>query len=419
MITKFNNFNLITENPDTLKDENGGYHDYHDKESRPFFVQVNDNHRKVEKIHFGKRGKTHAQIKNFSITDKCYPGRVYLEIKIISFWVYPNDILFKSIINTIEDKLGIKMFDNGWRIEVIKSENGFIKHQFKSKNDEYYFSRGIGLGKDKMIIPIEDYTGSDDVPEEEQIKHLMNWKEKELAKNISKFHFGAVKTGWDAPHNIKYRQAIYQENLMLKETPDAIKLDGVDYSFENDAIPFFVEANDDHTKVIKIHVGKYGDAHSDIKNSGNIEEKLYAGRLWKKLKVISFWVYPNDKLFVSIINSLEKKLRVKIFNNKWRIEVIKENNKIEKRDPLDDDILFKGDFYVGTRRKFSSDDNFIPIEEYIGSENPSDELRIQHMLNWKEKQKLNINNFGSSKTAWDKPHNIKYRQAIYQENKKH
>ena len=41
------------------------------------------------------------------------------------------------------------------------------------------------------------------------------------------------------------------------------------------------------------------------------------------------------------------------------------------------------------------------------------------MLNWKEKQKLNINNFGSSKTAWDKPHNIKYRQAIYQENKKH
>ena len=422
MITKFNNFNLITENPDHIVDEFGVYHDFKDKDAIPFFIQVNDNHTSVKKIYFGKRGKTHSEIKRSAIlNDKCYPGRVFLESKIIVFWVYPNDILFNSIINAIENELNIEMFDNGWRIEVIKIDDGFIKHQFKLSNDEYYLSKGIGIGKDKIMIPIEDYTGSDDVPKEEQIMHLMNWKEKELARKINKSHFGSVKTGWDASHNIKYRQKIYQEkHNLIKENPDHIDLDDDNYySYEDyDAVPFFVEVNDDHTKVKKLHVGKYGDTHSDIKNSEDIEEKMYAGRLWKKIKIISFWVYPNDKLFLSIINALEKKLRIKILNNKWRIEVVKINNEIEKRDPSDDDYLFKGDFYNGTKRGFSHED-FIPIEEYIGSENHSDELRIQHMLNWKEKQKLNVNNFGSSKTAWDKPHNLKYRQVIYQENKKH
>jgi hypothetical protein len=28
-----------------------------------------------------------------------------------------------------------------------------------------------------------------------------------------------------------------------------------------------------------------------------------------------------------------------------------------------------------------------------------------------------VKGFGSDKTGWDKPHNIKYKQAIYQENK--
>ena len=43
------------------------------------------------------------------------------------------------------------------------------------------------------------------------------------------------------------------------------------------------------------------------------------------------------------------------------------------------------------------------------------------MLNWQEKDKLKkekgVHGFGSDKTAWDRPHNIKYRRAIYQENK--
>ena len=280
------------------------------------------------------------------------------------------------------------------------------------------------------IIPIEEYAGSEDVSEEKQIMHLMNWKEKDLAMKAGKFHFknfGSFKSGWDAPHNIKYRQTIYQEkHNLITETPDTInytvkgKTNPYYYS-RRDAKPFFVEVNDEHTKVTQLHIGSYGSSHFCIKTSYDVENPTYAGRLWLKLKVISFWVYPNDKLFVSIISALEEKLKIKIFNNDWKIEVIKNGNDIEKRDPADDDTFFKGDFCKGIARKPSENDKFIPLEEYIGSENPSDELRNQHMMNWKEKQakKISINNFGSSKTSWDKPHNIKYRQAIYQENKKH
>ena len=48
-----------------------------------------------------------------------------------------------------------------------------------------------------------------------QIQHLMNWQEKELAKKFGKIHFGSFGsrlTAWDQPHNIKWRQKVYQEN---------------------------------------------------------------------------------------------------------------------------------------------------------------------------------------------------------------
>ena len=42
-------------------------------------------------------------------------------------------------------------------------------------------------------------------------------------------------------------------------------------------------------------------------------------------------------------------------------------------------------------------------------------------MNWEEKKKLNkasiFKGWGSDRTAWDQPRNLKYRQAIYQEKK--
>ena len=74
------------------------------------------------------------------------------------------------------------MFNNGWKIEVYKSGGGQINRQefdrYKGA-DDYYCNNYYG---NREVIPIEEYAGSEDAPEEEKIAHLMNWKEKEKLK---------------------------------------------------------------------------------------------------------------------------------------------------------------------------------------------------------------------------------------------
>ena len=105
MITKFNKY-LITESPDNIKDEKGYEHWYEHDEARPFFVKVNSNHTKVTDVYIGKNATCHSEMKGFStIVGKSYPGRIFIYNKLISFWVYPNEILFDSIIENLEEQL--------------------------------------------------------------------------------------------------------------------------------------------------------------------------------------------------------------------------------------------------------------------------------------------------------------------------
>ena len=209
---------------------------------------------------------------------------------------------------------------------------------------------------------------------------------------------------------------------LIKESPDCINDVDVDTDlnyFDEDAIPFFASVDKNHTKILRVNVGDYEKYHSDITYRG--QNKAYAGRLWEDYRIMSFWVYPNVELFKQLITKLEKKLKIKIFNNDWKIEVIINDSgdidKVEYDSELkedDEDYFFRPDDQMDGELKI------IPIEEYIGSEDQPEELRIQHLLSWKEKQKQKkaVKGFGSDKTAWDSPHNIKYRQTIYQENKK-
>jgi hypothetical protein len=215
MITKFENF-LITESPDNLRHNKKSLH-YRDGDAIPFFVTTNKNknHTEVKKLYMdeNKFGIMHGDIPGRHPNNRAYPGRIWLKSKVMSFWVYPNEKLFKSIIHKIEEKLGIKMFNNGWQIEVYKSGTGEINRREFDKNqgaDQYYYNDYNGK---RDVVPIEEYAGSEDAPEEEKIAHLMNWQEKEKLKKEKGVHgFGSDKTSWDRPHNIKWRQAIYQEN---------------------------------------------------------------------------------------------------------------------------------------------------------------------------------------------------------------
>ena len=228
MITKFEKFNLIIESPDFITlTEDGEEKEYlwSDGNTKPFFIEVNSDHTKVKKLYVGSFRTKHSDIKfKCDYSERAYPGRIWMDEKIISFWVYPNKTLFIDIIKNLEKRLRRKIFNitgghrgsiGGWRIEVIKDGNDdIIRNEFDTDDEyaDYYGQNKRSRYYD--IIPIEKYIGSENPTEEEHIMHMMNWKEKALAKKAGKLNikgWGSDKTAWDSPHNIKWRQALYQE----------------------------------------------------------------------------------------------------------------------------------------------------------------------------------------------------------------
>jgi hypothetical protein len=210
------------------------------------------------------------------------------------------------------------------------------------------------------------------------------------------------------------------KNYLIKESPDTVEIDGdrdLRY-YDSDAVVFACKANEDQTELEELEVSGGGEMHEDSGLDSD-DEWSYPGRLWLNSKIITFWVYPNDILFKQIIKKLEEKLNIKIFNNNWKIEVIKREGEVFKREYSEEDI----ENYYYDERQLDDESELIPVEDYAGSEDFSDLQKQMHLMSWKEKQKLKEKGvklapgFGSDRTAWDKPRNLKYRQTIYQEKK--
>lgn len=211
---------------------------------------------------------------------------------------------------------------------------------------------------------------------------------------------------------------------LITESPDNLQTkSGAHTVSDNDAIAFFSEVNNDHNKVIAIYTGKFGESHSKV---GYAEGRFYPGRMWINDKLISFWVYPNPTLFKSMIYALEKKLDMKIFNNGWKVEVIKKNGIIKTKEIKSTNK--QNDYFFPDQFWHNQEDGYlvlIPVEKYIGSENFNDAIKKWHTSTWQEKEKLkqsdlapSFKGFGSDLTAWDSKNPIWWRQLKYQENKK-
>jgi len=209
------------------------------------------------------------------------------------------------------------------------------------------------------------------------------------------------------------------EDYLIKESPDHLSnYNGRDYLgvSADDAVGFFIDPTKDHTKVRKLYTTGSGEYHSSLG-----EYRAYPGRLWKDSKVITFWVYPNPILFKAICQRLERRLKIKILNNNWKVEVVKNKTGeilTKEFNPEDTDYAYASsttDYYKA---------EFVPVEEYTGSENLEVDLTKVHLMGWAEKQKMKEKGmklapgFGADRTAWDQPRNLKYRQTIYQEKKK-
>lgn len=217
MITKFKKYKLITEDPDYVIDVG----EYYARDALAFFVDLNFFKTKVNKLHISNFGGTHGDIGlnryNNEETKRSYPGRLWLNKKVISFWVYPNEKIFVLIIKEIEKHLDIQMFNNDWKVEVlIDPENGNIRRKNDHNDDEYYGNYNRHDLEEKLI-PIEDYAGSANQPEEKRkLPHLMTPIEKWQAKQRGEMEitkgFGSDLIAWDSKRPLPYRQAIYQEN---------------------------------------------------------------------------------------------------------------------------------------------------------------------------------------------------------------
>ena len=211
MIIKFNDFNKLNESPDNLDFNNDRLH-VRDDDAYPFLCKVSNNHEKLVELKIGNNGEYHLEL--YFKDDFLYPGRIWIDHKVLSFWVYPNEILFKQIISELERQLNIKIFNNGFMIEVILEDDKVVKTEYDPKKTiyDYFYS---SMKYSNTFIPIEEYSGSYDIPEEVKIQHLMSWKEKEIAKRMKYIHFkgfGSDKTSWDSKRNIKYRSVIYKES---------------------------------------------------------------------------------------------------------------------------------------------------------------------------------------------------------------
>lgn len=118
-----------------------------------------------------------------------------------------------------------------------------------------------------------------------------------------------------------------------------------------------------------------------------------SGRLYMDYKIITFWDFPKNKEELKkIIEDLENKLNIKIWNNGWKIEII-------------EDYLNKDYFWTNDIEKLS----YIPVEEYKGSKDFSEEERKKHLESPLFKKKNNIKGFGSLSSKGKQP--LSWKQA--------
>lgn len=191
----------ITESPDHVFYRNLKWTD---ESAYPFFAFYDAG---VVYVEVGESGNSHDTLDSHE-NNRGYSGRMWFDKKIISFWSYPDQDVFKKIIDELEYILNKKLWNKNWKIEcVIYNNNTTMDKVPRWKNVE-------GTSEVK-IIPIEKYFKGIEFPEEEKAMHLMSWKEKAKLKPKG---FGSDK--YSDSNNIQKRQMKYtSENMNIIETP--------------------------------------------------------------------------------------------------------------------------------------------------------------------------------------------------------
>jgi hypothetical protein len=126
-----------------------------------------------------------------------YAGRLFVNLKIISFWNFPpNKLEFDKTIADIEKVVNTKFTDD-WKVEVPS------KKIMSTSNDQGW-GNNHPKKDDQEFIPIREYTGGyERNPDELRMQHVMSPLKKSETNNSMK---GSHKTAWDSKDNIESRQ---------------------------------------------------------------------------------------------------------------------------------------------------------------------------------------------------------------------
>jgi len=334
----------ISENPDIVYDEDGKeIAKFSTTGAMPFGYFYN-------KMFVGNQGEVHGHMhkkseaynnyfinfgRNYGVDRGSFdfPGRMWTKHKIISFWRYPVKSKIKNLVKDIEKESGVKIWGNGWKVEVYPG-----KKQINNSDN-------IG----SILVPLEKYNGSKLPPggDVDHAKSPMLKKKKQVPKCVGskKTPKGGSKNEPTVKTHARMRMDWWNKEE-LDESPDtAWHGDKRLYYTDPQAKPFAYFGK-------KFIVGDYGEGHNDVAMKAGPMLRTYDGRIWTNDKVISFWQYPKQSEIKKFVKMIEKQAKIKIWNNKWMIEVSS-----DKTGHID---IHKTEKY-GTRAGLPV---LIPVEDY-------------------------------------------------------
>lgn len=331
--------------------------------------------------------------------DYKYPGRLWTDEKVISFWEYPKDRkdLYR-VIRDIEKNTEIVVDKKQWYIDILIDDKSkeIVKNIMNHMGN---FNHALDETANAVLIPVEEYEGSLD--NNINIKHMII--------PIMKSMYGLeVPEGWGSKKTTTGLSATQRHQMKstsegLKEWADGFMMNGE-----------WHDEYDDYDNTIVFGYGKrgleydFGSVHGqiNIKVVDSELKKNYAGRVWIKEKVIAFWGYPESKeKLKEIVFDLNSEIKWLHINNGWKVEIptpllSKKYVKQTKGKKLN--FKYKKAF----KHKDEDESIFIPIKDYdisLISNSPEAKKKkksamLQHMVSPMYKQTKSIAGIGSRKT---------------------
>lgn len=191
---------------------------------------------------------------------------------------------------------------------------------------------------------------------------------------------------YENPNYIYYKHKNGDKGFFWDETNNIV------FSYyktiHNDLKFYYADNDNTHQRLYNI-----ADRNNEIKDDDAYIHNgrgKFSGRLFVNAKFISFWDFPkNQQELKFIANDIKENTGIDIYEQKYKIEVVKNESQIEDR-------WYNGETY------------FIPVEEYKSSKKRTEEeLKQSHVKSPIEKQNKDEEYFKYQK---DKP--LKWKQAL-------